>query len=84
MKIRSDENLMYVTPAFSFFAGEEACMRRSTSPSASTSRTRIAALADISSASGVLAAGGATARLRAEDGSCFASSFAATEAEAIG
>ena len=70
---------MHVIPAFSFFAGDEACTRRS-----SSSRPRIAAPADRSTASAVLAAGGGTARLLAEAGSCLASSFAGAEAEAIG
>ena len=72
---------MHVTPAFSFSAGEEACTRRSSS---SSSRPRIAAPADRSNASAVLAAGGGAARLLAEAGSCLAISFAGAEAEAIG
>ena len=74
---------MHVIPAFSFFAGDEACTRRSSS-SSSSSRPRIAAPADRSTASAVLAAGGGTARLLAEAGSCLASSFAGAESEAIG
>ena len=74
---------MHVIPASSFLAGEEACTRRSSS-SSSTSRPRIAALADRSTASAVLAARGGAARLLAEAGSCLASSFAGAEAEAIG
>ena len=73
---------MHVTPAFSFFAGEEACTRRSSS--GSSSRPRIAAPADSCTTSAVLAAGGGTGRLLAEAGSCVASSFAGAEAEAIG
>ena len=72
---------MYVIPALSFFAGDEACTHRSSS---SSSRPRIAAPADGSTASAVLAAGGGTARLLAEAGCCLASSFAGAEAEAIG
>ena len=76
---------MHVTPAFSFFAGEEAWTRRSSSSrSSSSSRPRIAAPADRFNASAVLAAGGGIARLLAEAGSCLASSFAGAEAEAIG
>ena len=81
---------MHVIPAFSFFAGDEACTRRSSSSSSSSSssnsssRTRIAAPADRSTASAVLAAGGDTARRLAEAGSCSASSSAGAEAEAIG
>ena len=75
---------MHVTPAFIFYAGEEACTRRSSTTSSSSSRPRIAAPADRSTASAVLAAGGGTARLLAEAGSCLASSFARAEAEAIG
>ena len=71
---------MHATPAFSFFAGEKACTRRSSS--SSSSRPRIAAPADRSTASTVLAAGGGTARLLAEARSCTASSL--TQAEAIG
>ena len=74
---------MQITPAFSFFAGEEARTRRSSSSSCSC-RPRIVALADRSTASAVLAAGGGTARLLAEARSCLASSFAGAEAEAIG
>ena len=73
---------MHVAPAFSFFAGEEACTRRSSS--GSSSRPRIAAPADSCTTSAVLAAGGGTGRLLAEAGSCVASSFAGAEAEAIG
>ena len=73
---------MRVNPAFSFFAGGEACTRRSSS--SSSSRPRIAAPDDRSTPSAVLAAGGGTARLLAEVGSCLASSFAGAEAEAIG
>ena len=76
---------MHAIPAFSFFAGDEACRRRSSSSSSSSSsRPRIAAPADRSTASAVLAAGGGTARQLAEAGSCLASSFAGAEAEAIG
>ena len=76
---------MHVTPAFNFFAGEEACTRRSTSSSTSSNiRPRIVAPADKFTASAVLAAGGGTARLPVEAGSCTASSFAGAEAEAIG
>ena len=77
---------MHVTPAFSVFAGEEeACTRRSSSTSTNSSGPRIAARADRSTASAViLAAGGSTARLLAEAGSCLASSFAWAKAEAIG
>ena len=50
----------------------------------SSSRPRVAAPADRSTASAVLAAGGGTARLLAEAGSCLASSFAGAESEAIG
>ena len=74
---------MHVIPAFSFFAGDEACTRRSSS-SSSSSRPRIAAPADRSTASAVLAAEGGTARLLAKAGRCLASSFAGPEAEAIG
>ena len=74
---------MHVIPAFSFFAGDEACTRRSSS-SSSSSRPRIAAPADRSTASAVLAAGGGIARLLVEAGSCLDSSFAGAEAEAIG
>ena len=83
-QIRLNENLIHVIPAFSFFAGDEACTRRSSSSSSSSSRPRIAAPADRSIASAVLTAGGGTARLLAEAGSCLASSFAGAEAEAIG
>ena len=81
-QIRLNENLIHVIPAFSFFAGDEACTRRSSS--SSSSRPRIAAPADRSIASAVLTAGGGTARLLAEAGSCLASSFAGAEAEATG
>ena len=75
---------MHVIPAFSFFAGDEACTRRSSS-SSSSSRPRIAAPADRSTASAVLAARGVTAGLLAEAGSCLVSiSFAGAEAKAIG
>ena len=72
---------MHVTPAFSFFSGEEACTRRSSSTS---SRPPIAAPADRSTATAVLAAGGDTARLLAGAGSCTAGSLAGAKAEAIG
>ena len=77
---------MHVTPAFSVFAGEEeACTRRSSSTSTNSSGPRIAARADRATASAViLAAGGSTARLLAEAGSCLASSFAGAEAEPVG
>ena len=75
---------MHVIPAFSFFAGDEACTRRSSSNSSSSSRLRIAAPADRSTASAVLGVGCGTARLLAEAGSCLASSFAGAEEEAIG
>ena len=71
---------MRVIPAFSFFAGDEACTRRSSS----SSRPRIAAPVDRSTASAVHATGSGTARLLAEDGSCLASLFAGAYAEAIG
>ena len=74
---------MHVIPAFSVFAGDEACTRRSSS-SSSSSRPRITAPADRSTASAVLAAGGGTARLFAEAGSCLASSFARAEAQSVG
>ena len=66
------------------FCRDEACTRRRRSSSSSSIRPRIAARADRSTASAVLAAGGGTARLLAEAGSCLASSFAGAEAEAIG
>ena len=77
---------MHVTTAFSFLAGEEACTRRSSSTSTgtSTSRPRIAAPADRSTASAVLAARGGSVRLLAEAESCSARLFAGAEAEAIG
>ena len=76
---------MHVTPAFNFFAGEEACTRRSTSSSTSSNiRPRIVAPADKFTASAVLAAGGGTATLLAGAGSCTASSLAGAEAEVIG
>ena len=78
---------MHVIPAFSFFAGDEACTRRSSSSSSSSSssRPRIAVPADRSTASAVLAARGVTAGLLAEAGSCLVSiSFAGAEAKAIG
>ena len=76
---------MHVIPAFSFFYGDDACkLRSSSSNSSSSSRPRIATPADRSTASAVLAAGGGTARLLAEAGSCLASSFARKGAEAIG
>ena len=74
---------MHVIPAFNFFAGDEACTRRNSS-SSSSSRPRIAAPADRSTASAVLAAGDGTAKLLAEAGSCLASLFAGAEADAIG
>ena len=72
---------MHVTPAFSFFAGEEACTRRGNT---SSSRPRIAVPADRSTASTVLVGRGGTARLHAEAGCCLASSFAGGEADTIG
>ena len=74
---------MHVIPAFIDFAGDEACTRRSSS-SCSSSRLRITAFADRSTASAVLAAEGGTARLFAEAGSCFASPFARAEAKSVG
>ena len=71
-----------IYPCAQLFAGEEACTRRSSS--SSSSRPRIAAPADRSTASAVLSAGGGTARLLAEAGSCLDSSFAGAEAEAVG
>ena len=72
---------MHVIPAFIFFAGDEACTRRNSS---SNRRPGMTAPADRSTASAVLAAGGGTARLLAEAGSCLASSCAGAEAESIG
>ena len=82
MKLKLDA----CNPCLHFFAGDEACTRRSSSSSSSSSsRPRIAAPADRSTASAVLAARGVTARLIAEAGSCLvSSSFAGAEAEAIG
>ena len=72
---------MHVIPAFSFSAGDEACARRS---STSSSRARIAAPADRSTASAALAARSGAARPLTEAGSCLARSSAEAEAEAIG
>ena len=73
---------MHVIPAFSIFGGDEACTRPSSR--SNSSKPRITAPADRSTASAVLAAGGGTARLLAEAGSCLASSCAGAEAESIG